>query len=140
MRAMNQIFLFGKVVTLGVFALMLGCVAAETGVAQPSARRSNVLPPSLGLAPASIILASGQNMVFTARPAGGEAMLFSVDWALQEGEAGGIVVGGDQRQPDGSFVATYTAPAAGAGHVYHLTATLHEYPAARAVATIEVTM
>ena len=99
-----------------------------------------MVPPSLSLAPASSSLKGGQSMVFTARPAGGEAMLFSVDWALQEGEAGGIVMGGDKRLPDGSFVATYTAPAAGAGHVYHLTATIHEYPAARAVSTIEVTM
>ena len=64
-------------------------------------------------------------------------MLFTVDWHVQEGAAGGSVEGTAARQSDRSYAATYTAPADGAGP-YHVSASLHEYPAASAVATIEV--
>lgn len=122
---------------LALALALLGCTAVPTSLAQPGARRGNVVLPSLALSPASVALTSGQRVVFTARPAGGEAMLFSVDWVVQEGDAGGTVTGGDKRQSDGSFAVTYLAPAVGGGP-FHLVASIREFPAARAMATIQL--
>ena len=62
-------------------------------------------------------------------------MLFTVEWTVVEGSAGGRVEPG-KRHPDGSYEATYVAPAA-AG-TYHVTATIREFPAATAATEIRV--
>ena len=89
------------------------------------------------LSPASIELARGASAVLTAMPQGGEAILFSVDWKIREGKAGGTLTEAQTRNADGSFSATYTAPAVGAGP-FHVTATIKEYPLANQVATITI--
>lgn len=123
-------------------ALVVACAALGCGfnpevLAPSNAKRSNVSPPSITLSPVSLTLAAGNSAVITARTAGGEAMLFSVDWRVQEGAAGGSITGASARKPDGTFDAAYTAPRDGAGR-FHVVATLHEYPSAFAVTSVEV--
>ena len=122
-------------------ALALACAALSCAfdskvVAAANARRSNVAPPSIALSPVSLKLVAGDSAVITARPAGGEAMMFSVDWHVQEGAAGGSITAAP-RKPDGTFDATYTAPS-GRGGSFHVVAALHEYPSALAVTSVEV--
>jgi hypothetical protein len=114
-----------------------GCAAEPAPITAAAPRRSNVAPPTLTLLPASVTLTAGSSMVFTARPAGGEAMLFSVDWAVDEGPAGGTVSATGKHLSDGGYEARYTAPSTGFGP-FHLVARLHEYPSAQAVASITV--
>jgi hypothetical protein len=64
-------------------------------------------------------------------------MLFSIEWQIREGAAGGTLTSGGTRNSDGTFAVTYTAPTAGAGP-FHVTATIREYPSAIGVATIVV--
>lgn len=144
----------GTVVSLALVLSSTGCVdpsAAQPVNAQrpsgaPSAaststptatRRSNVATPFVTLSPRAAELLPGATVLLTATPGGGEAMLFSVDWHVQEGAAGGTVEGDARRREDGTYTATYTAPAQGTGP-FHVTASLREYPAASAVATLTV--
>jgi hypothetical protein len=94
-----------------------------------------VAPPFITLSPQSAELPHGGSVVLTARPQGGEAMLFSVDWKIEEGAAGGAISGAASRKSDGTFEMTYTAPAIGTGP-FHVVAAIRQYPAASAVATI----
>src|ERR1700730_11114698 len=124
---MNRVFTgLARLAMLGVACSVMGCAQDSTAVAQSSARRSNVAPPFITLLPASIALAPGASAVLTAKPQGGEAMLFSVEWKVREGAAGGTIKGGETRNPDGTFDATYTAPAT-AGGPFHVIATIREY-------------
>ena len=139
----------GVAVSLGLVFSMVGCAdpsSAQAPDAQPAsqapqaplpARRSNVATPFITLSPSSVNVAPGARVLLTAKPGGGEAMLFTVDWHVQEGAAGGTVEGVATRQADGTYTATYSAPADAAGP-YHVTASLREYPAAVATATITV--
>jgi hypothetical protein len=68
---------------------------------------------------------------------GGEAILFSVDWSIREGEAGGTILPEPKRRDDGSYAAEYQAPSAGSGP-FHVIATLHEFPAVKAEARVQV--
>ena len=91
---------------------------------------------SIALSVEVLRVAPGQSVVVTARPRGGEAMLFTVDWSVEEGRAGGTLVP-NARRDDGTYEATYTAPATGSG-TFHLSATIREYPSAVARALVEV--
>ena len=128
---------FASVVLPGIASLAIGCAGTSVTQAQPATRRSNVAAPFISLSPASIELARGASVVLTALPRGGEAILFSVDWAISEGAAGGTLTAAQPRNADGSFNVTYTAPAIGAGP-YHVTATIKEYPAAFQIATVTI--
>jgi hypothetical protein len=96
-----------------------------------------VVAPSIVLNPETSLLVQGESVVLTARPQGGEAMLFTVDWQVREGDSGGTVQTIPTRRADGGFGATYTAPRSGAGR-FHVIARIHEYPSASAVAEIAV--
>src|SRR5215470_4079480 len=52
-------------------------------------RRPRVPQPRVELAPGAIEVAPGSRVQFTARASGGEAILFSINWAIREGRAGG---------------------------------------------------
>ena len=144
----------GTVVSLALVLSSTGCV--DPSAAQPvnaqrpsgapsaaststptAARRSNVATPFVTLSPRAAELLPGATVLLTATPGGGEAMLFSVDWHVQEGAAGGTVEGDARRREGGTYTATYTAPAEGTGP-FHVTASLREYPAASAVTTLTV--
>ncbi len=137
----------GALVLVAVVLSAVGCVdptlaqqanvarAPDPSSAPPTARRSNVATPFITLTPTTVEVPPGAKVLLTAKPGGGEAMLFTVDWQVQEGSAGGTVEGVAARHADGTYTATYTAPADGAGP-YHVTASLREYPAASAVSTI----
>jgi hypothetical protein len=108
---------------------------SEPGSGRP--RRPRVPQPRLELAPAAIEVAPGSRVQFIARASGGEAILFSVKWSIREGTAGGTIVPAHKRQDDGSYTAVYQAPTAGSGP-FHVIATLHEFPAAAAEASVRV--
>ena len=125
--------------------LLLGC-AGETSASDPpnlslnstvNPRRSNVLPPSITLLPADVQLSVGQSVIFTARPQGGEAILFAVDWSIREDAAGGTIASTGVRNADGTYSATYTAPKAAAGS-FTVEAKIREFPSAFALATVRV--
>ena len=127
-----------------LFALLpLGAVVAvecqapgsEPGSELP--RRPRVPQPRLELAPAVIEVTPGSRVQFIARASGGEAILFSVNWSIREGTAGGTIVPARKRQDDGSYTAVYQAPTVGSGP-FHVIATLHEFPAAVAEASVQV--
>jgi hypothetical protein len=137
-----------KFVVRAAGSLLAALLAPRAGVAgevQPPSsepapgppRRPRVLPPRLELSPAAIEVAPGSRVRFVARASGGEAILFSVDWSIREGAAGGTIVPSRKRQVDGSYMAVYHAPAAGNGP-FHVVATLHEFPAAVAEASVQV--
>jgi hypothetical protein len=114
--------------------LLAGCSGTSPAADEPPpARRSNVMPPSIDMAVRHIDSAAGASTVLTARPRGGEAILFSIDWQVVEGSAGGTVASMG-RTAEGAYQATYTAPSVPG--TYHVTATIHEYPAA--TVTVEV--
>ncbi len=131
----NRAARIGAVLSLGL--AVIGCSAPSAAQAPSGARRSNVVPPFVTLEPAAVELAPGASVRLTARPRGGEAMLFSIDWRIDEGPAGGVIADGTARLADGSFQATYIAPATGAGP-FHVAASIREYPAAAAVTTITI--
>ena len=96
------------------------------------------MPPALSIEPMDITVKSGEQVIIRAHPHGGEAILFSVDWSVLEGQAGGTIVVQNQQTNEDSYVAVYEAPTAGNGP-FHVIATLHEYPVVNATATIHVT-
>jgi len=108
---------------------------SEAGSGPP--RRPRVLQPRLELSPAAIEVAAGSRVQFVARASGGEAILFSVDWSIREGKAGGTIVPARKRQDDGGYTAVYQAPTVGSGP-FHVIATLREFPAAVAEASVQV--
>ena len=116
-----------------------GGVAAEYQplVPEPGPPRPRVAQPRIELAPAAIEVAPGSRVQFTARASGGEAILFSVDWSIREGAAGGTIVPARKRQADGSCTAVYQAPTVGSGP-FHVIAILREFPAAVAEASVHV--
>ncbi|TLZ45670.1 MAG: hypothetical protein E6K21_18305, partial [Gammaproteobacteria bacterium] len=69
---------------------------SEAGSGMP--RRPRVLQPRLELSPAAIEVAPGSRVQFIARASGGEAILFSVDWSIREGAAGGTILPAPKRQ------------------------------------------
>ena len=103
--------------------------------AQPA--RPTVPTPRLVLDPAQLQLAPGEVATLVARPQGGEAMLFHVDWVIVEGPAGGRLDALDTRADDGSYSARYRAPATGAGP-FHVKARLREFPAAEASVAVQI--
>jgi hypothetical protein len=108
---------------------------SEPGPAPP--RRPRVAQPRLALAPTAIEVAPGSRVQFTARASGGEAILFSVNWSIREGAAGGTILPAPKRRHDGSYTAVYQAPRAGSGP-FHVVVTLREFPATLAEATVQV--
>ena len=108
---------------------------SEPGPAPP--RRPRVAQPRIELAPAAIEVAPGSRVQFIARASGGEAILLSVNWSIREGTAGGTIVPASKRQADGSCTAEYQAPTVGSGP-FHVIATLREFPAAVAEASVQV--
>jgi hypothetical protein len=100
-------------------------------------RRPRVLQPRLELSPTAVEVAPGSRAQFIARASGGEAILFSVDWSIREGTAGGTIVPAHKRQDDGSYRAEYRAPMVGSGP-FHVIATLRQFPAAVAEASVQV--
>jgi hypothetical protein len=123
-----------------LLAALLPLRAAVADGNQPpesGARRPRVLQPRLELSPAAIEVAPGSRVQFIARASGGEAILFSVDWSIREGTAGGTIVPARKREDDGSYRADYRAPLVGGGP-FHVIATLREFPAAAAEARVQV--
>ena len=108
---------------------------SEPGPAPP--QRPRVPEPRLALAPTAIEVAPGSRVQFIARVSGGEAILFSVNWSIREGATGGTIVPAPKRQADGGYTAVYQAPRVGSGP-FHVIATLREFPAAVAEASIQV--
>jgi hypothetical protein len=100
-------------------------------------RRPRVPQPRLELSPTAIEVAPGSRVQFIARASGGEAILFSVDWSIREGTAGGTIVPARKRGDDGSYRAEYRAPMVGSGP-FHVIARLREFPAAVAQASVQV--
>jgi hypothetical protein len=123
------------------FRLILLAGLAGSGLAacaQPAPPvRPTVPTPRLVLSPARLQLAPGEVATLVARPQGGEAILFHVDWVLVEGPAGGRLDAPDTRADDGSYSARYRAPATGAGP-FHVKAWLREFPAAQASAEVQI--
>jgi hypothetical protein len=107
----------------------------EPGPGPP--QRSRVPQPRVELAPGLVEVAPGSRVQFTARASGGEAILFSVQWSIREGTAGGTIEPAHRREDDGSYRAVYQAPMVGSGP-FHVIATLHEFPAAAAEASVRV--
>jgi hypothetical protein len=125
----------------GVLPLLLGTGLTSRRpalAADPGARphRPRVPDPMIALSPGEITVDPGARVILTALPSGGEAILFSVDWSVSEGDQGGALAPDDGRHDDGSFTATYTAP--DQGGPFHVVASLHEFPAVQAVATISL--
>jgi hypothetical protein len=108
---------------------------SEPGSGPP--RRPRVPQPRVELAPSAIEVAPGSRVQFTARASGGEAILFSVNWSIREGAAGGTIEPARRREDDGSYTAVYQAPTVGSGP-FHVIATLREFPAAVAEASVRV--
>jgi hypothetical protein len=108
---------------------------SEPGPGLP--RRPRVAQPRIELAPTAIEVAPGSRVQFVARASGGEAILFSVNWSIREGRVGGTIVPARKRQADGGYTAVYQAPTVGSGP-FHVIATLHEFPAAVAEASVRV--
>ena len=119
-------------------ALAAGCASTPPAGAQsqsPPARQSNVVKPSIEMTTRDVVVARGSRTLLKAQVRGGEAMLFTVDWHIAEGAAGGSVKPA-RRNDDGSYEAEYTAPQAPG--LYQVTATIREFPAAVVTAAIRV--
>jgi hypothetical protein len=110
-------------------------VAAQTAAVAPGAGR-HIKPLAITISPESVALAPGASATFSARPSGGEAIRLMIDWTIREGQAGGKIVPVAE-QMNGAATVTYTAPASGGGP-YHLVASLRQFPAVQAVATISI--
>ena len=131
---MTQAVRLARLVPIGAALLLAGCAGSPPVHAQAdtAARRSNVVPPSISMVSAEATAAPGSHIVLAARPRGGEAMLFTVDWKAESGSVQPL-----QRKADGSYEAEYTAPPKpGTDRV---TATIREYPAASATTLVRVT-
>ena len=129
----------GGALVVAATVVLAACAPAGGVQAQQAPqpqRRSNVVAPTITMTTPRVEVSPGARIRLVARAAGGEALLFSVDWRVTEGSAGGQVEAG-ARADDGTYAATYTAPAAGG--TFHVTATLHEYPAATAATEVRVT-
>ena len=118
---------------------MCACVAAcslDPAQASPNGY-IKVRPPTVVMEPSTVELSGGQSLVVQAKPQGGEAIRFSIDWEIQEAPNGGSIrpIGG--RSSDGTYQAHYQAPTEGSGP-FHLIARIHEYPGAFASTTITV--
>jgi len=92
--------------------------------------------PTLSVSPNTVHTSNGTQVKLTAQPAGGEAMLFSVDWSVREGAPGGRIETGS-RTNSGAYEATYFAPDSGSGP-FHIDVKLHEYPSAKAEVRIDL--
>jgi len=121
-----------------IAAMLVPLIASLVACAAPTppAARPSVPQPRLELQPTQLQLAPGGDARLVARPQGGEAILFHVDWQLAEGEAGGRLEPGEARADDGSYAARYVAPAREG--VFHVVARLREYPSVEARAEIRV--
>ena len=118
------------------------CVAAAlpTGAYAPAGAqpgRPNIPTPKVSITPAQADVIPGGKVALEALAGGGEAIRFSIDWTLVEGAgAGTLTVEPDRPGETGISRATFLpAPTVGTGTV-HVTAQLHQYPAAIAQATI----
>jgi hypothetical protein len=125
----------GWLLTRGGLADEYQAPGSESGAAP--LRRPRVAQPRLELSPTAVEVAPGSRLHFVARASGGEAILFSVNWSIREGAAGGTIVPASKRQDDGSYTAEYQAPVVGTGP-FHVIATLREFPAAVAEASVQV--
>lgn len=113
-----------------VIAGLVGCASSPL-VAAP------IVPqPRLELLPEQLQLLPGEAAKLKARPQGGEAILFHVDWQVVEGQSGGRLETSEARDEEGRYVARYVAPASEG--VFHVVARLREYPAAEARVEIRV--
>ncbi|MDG0832127.1 hypothetical protein [Roseateles saccharophilus] len=120
-----------------VAAALLALIAGLAACAVPVPAARPVVPqPRLELQPAQLLLAPGGEVRLAARPQGGEAILFHVDWQVAEGQAGGRLEPVEARAEDGSYAARYVAPPTEG--VFHVVARLREYPAAEAHVEIRV--
>jgi hypothetical protein len=98
---------------------------------------TRVRPPTVMVEPVAIELKGGEAFVVQARPQGGEAIQFSIDWEMQEGPNAGSIepIGG--RTPEGIYQAEYKAPSEGSGP-FHIIASIHEYPSSFATVLVTV--
>jgi len=118
------------------FAL-LPVYAANNDLDQvPTKPHRIVASPALKITPDTLEMASGTQITLSAKPTGGEAILFAVDWSIREGESGGHIEPGI-RNSSGAIEATYFSPGSGLGP-FHVEAKLHEYPSATAKAVIYI--
>jgi hypothetical protein len=121
---------FLLLVVLSLFAFTAAWSAPDHAEIAP-VKTHIILPnPSLTLFPDTVQILAGTQIKLTAKPSGGEAILFSLDWSINEGESGGRIEAG-ARNSEGAFEATYFAPTSGLGP-YHIQAKLHEYPSVTA--------
>lgn len=118
-----------------VFALLMIASPAYAGTAAQN-NYQRVPTPHVKVDPESASLRAGETISLSALPQGGEAILFSVEWAVREGLAGGTVSSNPTRQADGSYLASYTAPQIPG--IYHVIVRLKEVPNASAVITLTV--
>ena len=126
---------FARIASIAGALLLAGCASSSPAQEPPAARRSNVTPPSIAVSTREASVATGARIALAAQTRGGEAMLFTVDWKVDEGPAGGTVEAGP-RSAGGQYAATYTAPSSPG--TYHVTATIREFPAANATIEIRV--
>ncbi|HJV59818.1 MAG TPA: hypothetical protein VJ743_02675 [Albitalea sp.] len=122
-------------------ALLLSTACAAVDAPAPAsvpATRVRVPPPRIVIEPADVSVAPGASTTLTAETGGGEAILFSADWSIAEGAAGGSLgtPAPDPATPRRTSV-VYTAPAQPGGP-YHVVATIRGRPEVRAVATVTV--
>jgi len=117
-------------VVLSLFACTPAWSAPDHAVISPVKTHIILPTPTLTLFPDTVQIFAGTQITLTAKPSGGEAMLFSVDWSINEGETGGRIEAGT-RNSEGAYEATYFAPTSGLGP-YHIQAQLHDYPSVTA--------
>ena len=98
---------------------------------------ARVRPPMVMVEPNAIEISGGEAFVVQARPLGGEAIQFSIDWEIQEGPQAGSITAIGGRSADGIYRAEYKAPSAGKGP-FHVIARIHEYPSSFASITLTV--
>jgi len=128
-----------KILLLGVLSLFasLPAYSGNNDLDHASSNPHRILAtPTLTISPETLEMTLGAQVILSAKASGGEAMLFSVDWSIKEGENGGRIEPGI-RNSSGAIEATYFSPGSGLGP-FHIEAKLHEYPSATAKAIIYI--
>ena len=129
---------FPRTPVASIMAMCAFVAACSLDPAQASPNGyTKVRPPTVVMEPRTVLMSGGQSLIVQAKPEGGEAIRFSIDWEIQEAPYGGSIrpIGG--RSSDGTYQAQYQAPTEGSGP-FHLIARIHEYPGAFASTTINV--
>ena len=111
--------------------------AALPSLAQPG--RPSIPVPQVSITPAQAEVAPGRKVMLEAVASGGEVIRFSIDWTLVEGDAAGTVQIEPERPGETGISRATFVPSSTAGPAtVHVTARLHQYPAAIAQATITI--